>query len=71
MFLRSFIELLNLYNNVNKYASNRLANYSLLYQNSFDYNLCTVDNYLILTTIYKEFIIYYDHWFYNYFIKSI
>lgn len=69
MFNRSFIDLLHIYYNINKYASNKLANNSLLYMNTFQNNLFEVNEYLRLTTIYKDFISYYDDWFITYFIK--
>lgn len=67
MFSRSFIELLIFYTNINRYAANRLSNYSLMYKNTVEDNLYTVDNYLVVINIYKDFIDYYDSWFSTYF----
>jgi hypothetical protein len=67
MFSRSFIELLIFYTNINRYAANRLSNYSLMYKNTVEDNLYTVDNYLVVINIYKDFIDYYDSWFSSYF----
>jgi hypothetical protein len=67
MFSRSFIELLIFYTNINRYAANRLSNYSLMYKTTVEDNLYTVDNYLVVINIYKDFIDYYDSWFSTYF----
>ena len=67
MFSRTFIELLIFYTNINKYADNILSNYSLMYKTTVEDNLYTVDNYLVVINIYKDFIDYYDSWFSTYF----
>lgn len=69
MFSRTFIDLIYMYNKINNYASDTLANYSSLYKNTFHKNLYNVDECLCLTNIYKEFIEYYDNCYITYFNK--
>jgi|LakMenE22Apr09ns_1017241.scaffolds.fasta_scaffold01371_3 hypothetical protein len=70
MFIQSFIDLLNIFTKINNYASNTLAKYSLLYSNTFNINLYTVDEYLNMSYIYSDFIKYYERWYLNYFNKK-
>lgn len=71
MFTRTFIELLKIFNKLNNYSSNILANNSLLYSNTFDTNLYTVDEYLHILYIYNDFIKYYEVWYTTYFTKIL
>lgn len=38
-----------------------------MYKTTVEDNLYTVDNYLVVINIYKDFIDYYDSWFSSYF----
>jgi len=67
MFISSFIELLKIFNHINNYADNYLANYSLFRAKNYHENLNMVNDYISLVPLYKDFIKYYEKWFIHYY----
>jgi len=63
MFIRTFIELLNIFNKINTYATSN----HIVYNNTFHFNLYTVEEYLHITYIYNDFITYYHNWYSSYY----
>lgn len=72
MFSRLFIDLLNMYNKIATYtavllANNTSFNYSI---NKTTININTIDDYLIMINIYRDFISYYEVWYLSYYNKK-
>jgi hypothetical protein len=65
MFIRSFIELLKIFNKIITYVTSN----HLIYNNTFHLNLYTVKEYLQITYIYNDFITYYHNWYSSYYNK--
>ena len=65
MFIRSFIELLKIFNKIITYVTSN----HLIYNNTFHLNLYTVEEYLQITYIYNDFITYYHNWYSSYYNK--
>lgn len=67
MFIRTFIELLIFYKNMQTNLSNRLASTSLLNKDIFNYKVEKVNDDISLCLIFNDFIVYYDEWYMSYY----
>ncbi len=67
MFIRSFIELLMFYKNMQCNLANKLASTSLLNKDIFNYKVERVNDDISLCLIFNDFIVYYDEWYMSYY----